>query len=211
VSEVKEKKGGSGEVPGGSTRLYIAIAAILIVIIVVAAVLLITLGLPALRGEREPTAAPVVQATATTVPTFTPGPTKEPTLTPEPTYPPAIEAPVMADIEDPLYVLEGAAARPGVDWTGFFGTVQDAAGNPLADVPLIVWYRDGQPASPVVRTNLDGSYEIRLADAPLSGTWTIQVLDDGGQPASKLLTFQTDENVESGIQQIQVIWKKTDG
>jgi hypothetical protein len=95
--------------------------------------------------------------------------------------------------------------------------VLDAQGKPLAGVPLIVWYPDPQgipaepvdhPGSPVLRTDKDGNYEIRLADAPYAGTWSIQVLTDDGQPASKLFTFQTSDNTKTGLQQIQVIWKK---
>jgi hypothetical protein len=38
--------------------------------------------------------------------------------------------------------------------------------------------------------------------------WTIQLLTEDGYPASKLFTFQTDENTETGIQQIQVMWRE---
>ena len=193
--------------PPSSTRLYIIIAAVLVVVIVVIAILLITVGLPALRKGQEPTPV-AVQPTATPVPTFTPGPTKMPTNTPlpEPTATPS--DPYMSDTDNPIYQFESAGARPGAAWTGFFGQVVDAQGTPLPGVSLIVWYRDGQPASSVVKTDESGYYEIRLADAPLAGTWSIQVLTDDNLPASKLFTFQTDEDTEAGIQQIQVIWKQ---
>jgi len=193
--------------PPSSTRLYIIIAAVLVVVIVVIAILLITVGLPALRKGQEPTPV-AVQPTATPVPTFTPGPTKMPTNTPlpEPTATPS--DPYMSDTDNPIYQFESAGARPGADWTGFFGHVVDAQGTPLPSVPLIVWYRDGQPGSPIVKTDESGYYEIRLAEAPLAGTWSIQVLTDDNLPASKLFTFQTDEDTKAGIQQIQVIWKQ---
>jgi hypothetical protein len=114
----------------------------------------------------------------------------------------------MQDTDTPAFTLESAGARPSVEWSGFFGQVLDGAGNPLAEVSVVVWYRDGQPAVPVVKTDQDGYYEIHLAEAPLAGTWTIQLLTDDNQPASKLFTFQTDDNTETGIQQIQVIWKQ---
>ncbi len=101
-----------------------------------------------------------------------------------------------------------AGARPSAEWTGFFGQVTDAQGNPIPGVPLIVWYADGVAASPVVRTDADGNYEIRLANKPLAGVWSIQVLTDDMQAASKLQTFRTDENTETGIQNIQVLWQK---
>ena len=193
----------------GSTRLYVIIAAALVLVIIVIVVLLVTVGLPALRGDAEPT--PVADApTAAPLPTFTPGPTKSPTDTPPPPPTPTLAAPVMLDTDNPIFAFESAGARPGVDWTGFFGQVLDAQGDPIEGVSVIVWYADekGIPAGPVVKTDAEGRYEIRLADAPFRGKWSIQVLTDDWQPASKLFTFQTDEDTQAGIQQIQVIWKR---
>jgi hypothetical protein len=208
VSEMYEVNADQPEPPKSSTRLYVILAVVLVVIIVVAAVLLITKGLPALRGEEEPTAVTEAEPTATPVPTFTPGPTRAPTDTPLPSPTPTLEAPVMADTDAPAFSFESAGGRPSVEWTGFFGQVLDAAGEPLEGVSVIVWYRDGTPASSVVKTDEAGAYEIRLADAPLAGQWSIQLLTDDYQPASKLFSFDTDENTETGIQQIQVIWKQ---
>lgn len=191
-----------------SMRNYILVAAALVVIIVIAAVLVITVGLPALRGEDQATATAEPPASSTPVPTFTPGPTAEPTNTPLPSPSPTMASLVMSDTEDPTFEFVSAGARPGVGWTGFFGQVQDSSGQPMSGVPVVVWYRDGQPAAPPVQTDGDGNYEIRLADAPLAGTWTIQVLTAEGQPASKLFTFQTDEDTDAGVQQIQVIWQQ---
>lgn len=207
MSQIDEANGEQSGQAQNSNRLYIIIAAILLVVIVVAAVLLITQGVPGLIGKQEPTATMKPEPTATWVPTFTPRPTKEATATPPPVSSTAPEL-SMSDTDAPLFGFESAGARPGSDWTGFFGQVQDTAGNPVEGVPVIIWYRDGQPASPAVPTDKDGSYEIRLAEAPLAGTWTIQLLSSDGAPASKLFTFQTDENIETGIQQIQVIWKQ---
>jgi hypothetical protein len=114
----------------------------------------------------------------------------------------------MQDTDTPAFSLDSAGARPSVEWTGFFGQVLDRAGNPLSGVSVVVWYRDGQPAAPVVKTDQDGHYEIRLADAPLAGTLTIQLLTDDNLPASKLFTFQTNDNTQTGIQQVQAIWKQ---
>jgi hypothetical protein len=207
VSEVIPTENGARGPSRGPVRLYILIAAVLVIIIVAAAILLVTQGLPALRGAREPTASSALQPTATLWATFTPRPTQPATATSEPTPLPTA-APVMAAPQTALYVFQSAGARPGAEWTGFFGTVQDASGAPLAGVPLIVWYPDGQPASPAVETDEDGYYEIHLEDLPLAGTWTLQVLTEDGQPASELVTFQTDENTETGIQQIQVLWQR---
>ena len=190
------------------TRLYILLAVVLVAVIVVAAILLITKGIPALKGKEEPTAVAGGETTVTPVPTFTPGPTKAPTNTPPSAPPSTPSALVMSDTDTPIFNFGSAGGRPAVEWTGFFGQVFDSQGNPMPGVSLVVWYRDGTPASPVVKTDGSGTYEIRLANAPLAGTWSIQVLTDDWQPASKLFTFNTDENTKTGIQQIQVIWKK---
>jgi hypothetical protein len=208
VSEIKEPDNGQQAAAPSPNRTYIIAAAVLLVIIVVAAVLLITQGIPALRGDNEPTSAADVESTATQVATFTPGPTAEPTNTPPPAATSTLPPLVMSDTDTPIYDFESAGARPGVEWTGFFGQVVDTEGNPVEGVPVIVWYRDGQPASSPTPTDQDGNYEIVLADAPLAGTWTIQLLTEDGYPASKLFTFQTDEDTETGIQQIQVLWQQ---
>jgi hypothetical protein len=208
VNETEKTNTGRGGSPSNPTRLYILLAVLFAVVIVVAGILLITKGIPALKSGGEPTAATAGMTTATSVPTFTPGPTKAPTNTPPPALSPTPSALVMSDTDTPLFSFESAGARPGVQWTGFFGQVFDSQGNPMPGASLIVWYRDGTPASRVVKTDDTGTYEIRLADAPLAGTWSIQVLTDDWQPASKLFTFTTDENTETGIQQIQVIWRR---
>lgn len=208
MSEIEELDTGQEEPPRNPNRMYIIAAAVLLVVIVVATVLLITQGIPALMGDKEPTAAAEIEPAATQVATFTPGPTKAPTNTPVPPPSPTPPPLTMSDTDTPIFDFESAGARPGVEWTGFFGNVLDTAGNPVAGVPVIVWYRDGQPASSPIQTDQDGYYEILLADAPLAGMWTIQLLTEDGYPASKLFTFQTDENTETGIQQVQVMWRE---
>lgn len=208
MSEIKELDTEQKDPSRNTNRLYIIAAAVLLVVIVIATVLLITQGIPALKGEKEPTAAPAVEPPPTQVATFTPGPTKEPTHTPIPPPSPTPPPMVMSDTDTPIFDFESAGARPGLEWTGFFGSVLDTADNPVEGVPVIIWYRDGQPASSPTQTDQDGYYEILLADAPLAGVWTIQLLTEDGYPASKLFTFQTDENTETGIQQIQVMWRQ---
>ena len=208
MNEIKELDSAPEKPPRNPNLLYIIVAAVLLLVIVAAAILLITQGIPALMGDKEPTAAAEVEPAATQVATFTPAPTKEATHTPEPSPSPVPAPLVMADTDTPTFGFESAGARPGKEWTGFFGQVLDTSGNPVAGVPVIIWYRDGQPASEPTQTNQDGYYEIVLADAPLAGMWTIQLLTGDGYPASKLFTFQTDEDTEIGIQQIQVMWRE---
>ncbi len=193
------------------TRIYIIAAVLLLVVIVAVAAILITRGIPALRRTPQPTLT--AQAASTTAPTTTAAPTAAPTAqaSVEPTARPAPSAepsPVMSDVDSPGFALQSAGARPSTEWTGFFGQVVDAQGDPLAGVPLVVWYPDGTAASAVVETDAAGGYEVRLADGVLAGLWSIQVLSDDLQPASKLQTFATDENSQTGIQQIQVIWQQ---
>jgi hypothetical protein len=208
VSEIEPINSGQAGPPRNPNRLYIIIAALLLVVIVVAAVLLITQWLPARQGEQEPTVAAQAEPTVTQVPTFTPGAAQAATATPPPAQPGIPSNVVMADTNTPTFDLGSAGARPSQEWTGFFGWVLNRDENPVQGIWIIVWYVDGQPASPPVQTDKDGYYEISLADAPLAGTWTIQVLNSDGSPASKLFTFQTDENTETGIQQVQVDWRQ---
>lgn len=216
MSENRDKPGLAG-LWQGSTRWYVVIAAVLFVVIVVAAVLLLTQGLPALRGEPTAVAQPETESAPTTVPTFTPGPTRPPTDTPPPAATPTMQPPVMIDPAEPLFDLQAAGGRPSTEWTGFFGQVLDASGSPLAGVPLILWNTDaegipvelvGAPDSPVVRTAPDGSYEMRVAQVPYRGIWTIQVLTAEGEGASKLFTFETSNDPDQGFQQIQVNWQQ---
>jgi len=180
----------------GSPWLYMILAVVLIAVIIVVGAILIKTVLPGLKDSQQPTVAPTLALTLT----FTPVSTSAPTSTP-----PAL---AMHDTDTPRFDFESAGARPSEGWTGFFGQVLDAQGEPVAGVGVVVWYRDGTPASEVVHTDESGCYEIRLAEAPLGGSWSIQLLSDDGQPASKLFTFNTDDDVTSGIQQIQVIWKE---
>lgn len=214
MSDNEVTSGGGAAPPRNPTVLYIIVAALLVVIIVIAAYLLITKGLPALRGSEEPTALAVED---TPVATFTPRPTQPPTNTPLPVASPTLELPVMQDTDAPLFDLQSAGGRPSTEWTGFFGQVLDAQGSPLADVPLVIWYAEAEgrvaelvnsPDSPVVRTGSDGSYEMQLADVPFGGTWSIQVLAADYGPASKLFTFETSGDPANGFQQIQVIWQE---
>jgi len=198
MNEVQEPDTGQSGPSRDPNRTYILVAAVLLVVIIVAAVLLIVFGIPALTGTKEPTATTAAEPSITEVPTFTPEPEPEPTLQPG----------VMQYPETPAFIYESAGVRPGVEWTGFFGQVVDAGGNPVPGVTVIVWYGDGKRFYDPTQTDQDGNYQIILADAPLGGTWNIQLLTEDGQPASKPFGIQTDTDTETGIQQIQIIWKQ---
>jgi len=200
------------EGPRNVNRRYILIAALLLVIILVAAILLLVFGLPALRGETDATDVPTIAASPSPVPTFTAPPATATTRAPTPTLVPSPEPTgpelVMRDTDTPIYEFDSAGARPSAEWTGFFGQVLDTAGQPVADVFVVVWYPDGQPAADPVQTGADGSYEIRIAEAPHAGSWSVQVLTADYEPASKLVTFMTDEDTAQGVQQVNVIWRQ---
>jgi len=182
-----------------STRIYILVALALVAVIVLLAAILIAKG----RGKKE-AATPTVAPSAALSATFTPGPAQAP----GDTTLPVTQTLIMTGTDNPVFDFVSAGGRPSAEWTGFFGQVTDAQGNPISDVPLVVWYPDGVAASPVVRTDANGNYEIRLAGGALAGVWSIQVLTDDMQAASRLQTFRTDENAETGIQNIQVLWQK---
>ncbi|MGQ9600571.1 MAG: carboxypeptidase-like regulatory domain-containing protein [Anaerolineae bacterium] len=206
MSEVQELGTGPNKPSGDSIRWYLLLAGVLLVLIVVVGALLISKGIPALREEKEPVVLSPTEPPIALAPTFTSAVSQASPL--PPTEPPStLPAPVMGDPAIPLFDFDSAGARPGVEWTGFFGQVFDAAGKPMPGVSLIVW-QEGRAASPVVQTDDHGYYEIHLADEPLAGSWTIQVLTEDWQPASRLFTFNTDINTQTGIQQIQVLWKQ---
>jgi len=196
MSETVEADSSPSGSSSGSPWLYMILAVVLIAVIIVVGAVLIKTVLPGLKDSQQPTVAP----TPTLALTFTPASTSAPTSTP-----PAL---AMRDTDTPRFDFESAGARPGEEWTGFFGQVLDAQGEPVAGVGVVVWYRNGTLASEVAHTDESGCYEIRLAEAPLEGSWSIQLLTDDRQPASKLFTFNTDDDVTTGIQQIQVIWKE---
>lgn len=208
MDENAEANAGPEGTSADDLRPYLLAAAALVVIIVITTILIVTMGLPALRGEGQETAAAGITASATSLSTSTPRPTAPPAASPSPSPWPTVPALVMSDTDNPLFEFVSAGGRPGIEWTGFFGQVLDADEQPLPGVPVVVWAEDGQPAVPPVRTDGKGDYEIRLAEAPRAGSWTIQVLTPEGQPASTLFTFGTDEDSETGIQQIQVIWQR---
>ena len=211
--------GGPVEPPRSPIRWYMVAAALLVVVIVVALVLLLTNVLSGPGGDVEPTAVTEIEATATSAPTsapaVAPSPSLEPTDTPLPMPTDTPPAFVMTDTYPILFTYESAGARPSTEWTGFFGQVLAANGDPLADVSLIVLYPggvpvelEGVPTSPLVKTGADGSYEIRLAEGALADTWSLAVVTPDGLPASEFLTFRTDTDTEAGVQQIQVIWRE---
>jgi hypothetical protein len=196
-----DTESGQASPKSGSTRIYILVALILIAVIVILAAILI-------KGRgRKVAATSTVAPTATVGATFTSLPTA--TQAPAPVQLPAsTPSPVMADTDTPVFDFVSAGGRPSTEWTGFFGQVTDAEGKAISGVSLIVWYPDGVAASPVVKTGADGTYEIRLAEEPLVGVWSIQVLTDDLRAASKLQTFRTDLDTQTGIQNIQVLWQK---
>ena len=207
--------GGPVEPPKSPIRWYMVAAALLVVVIVVALVLLLTNVLSGPEGDVEPTAVTEIEATATSAPAVAPSPSLEPTDTPLPMPTDTPPAFVMTDTYPILFTYESAGARPSTEWTGFFGQVLAANGDPLADVSLIVLYPggvpvelEGVPTSPLVKTGADGSYEIRLAEGALADTWSLAVVTPDGLPASEFLTFRTDTDTEAGVQQIQVIWRE---
>lgn len=188
-----------------SNRGYVIAAVVLVIVIVVCIILLITEAIPALRGTR--TTKVVAESTATTAPTSTRTPATEQVETPATTdREPA--GPIMQDTDTPLYDFVSAGARPAVDWTGFFGKVEDTAGAPVQGLTVIVWDESGRPTVPPVKTDPAGAYEVRLADGPRAGLWSIQLLTNDNRPASHAFSFRTDTDTQGGIQQIQVLWKE---
>ncbi len=191
MNEVQGLDTGQNEPSRSPNRTYIIVAAVLLVVIIIAAVLLIVFGIPALKGTKEPTATTEAEP--------------EPTHTPPPPTRPPLE---MQYTETPAFEAESAGVRPAIEWTGFFGQVVDADGNPVPGVLVIVWDGEGKPFDDPILTDQDGNYEIVVAYAAEADTWFVQLLTEDGQPASNPFGFDTDTNTETGAQQGQILWKQ---
>jgi hypothetical protein len=180
-------------------RLYLTIVGVLIACIC----LMLAVVLAGPRLGLAPAQSPPAGETLP----VSPQPTTE--RSPVPTYTPTAEtAPPVPGTEPALAYQLGDAPRagPSCDWTGFFGTVRDAAGQPLAGVQVGIWDESNSLVA-ISISGPDGKYERQLSATPLAGIWTLRVLVDG-KPASEPYAFRTDGDCRSGRQRFQIDWKR---
>jgi hypothetical protein len=180
-------------------RLYFTVVGVLIACICLVAAVALTgprLGLVPVQSLPAGEALPA-----------SPEPTVE--KSPVPTYTPTAESapPVPVTEPAPAYQLRDAPlAGPDCDWTGFFGTVWDATGQPQAGVQIGIWDENDNLIA-ISISGPDGKYERQISEKPLAGTWALRVLVDGG-PASDSYAFRSDEDCRSGQQRFQIDWEQ---
>lgn len=138
-----------------------------------------------------PTATPLAEATATSLPTSTPLP---PTATPRPT-----ESPTPAPSATPAQPYRGTLVRwePNCAGTQVKGRVTTATGQPLGGVTVQVLLFNQQFGDPP-RTNGEGRYEFNrfgTADPLAPIQYTVTIIDPAtGAALSNAVTVTTNSN-----------------
>jgi hypothetical protein len=97
-------------------------------------------------------------------------------------------------------------------FTGVYGVVRGSNGQPLKDIQLRVWKREGGQftwSSDVVTTDVDGNYRIGLADSAVAGRWFVQVLQSG-DASWNMRGFDSSEGCQNGLQQFRMNWRRVD-
>jgi hypothetical protein len=140
------------------------------------------------------------QATAV-VPTNTPELPLLPTLTPLPDVWYALQA------GTPLATFNTVHEAAGCSWLGVGGQVFGTDYAPILGVNILAGgtlegYQVGGMGTTGMETNIgEGGYEITLADHPVDSTGTVwvQVVNDGGEPLSEKISFDTMNNCEANF------------
>ena len=175
------------------------------------------LPLPTTAAPPTPTAGAVVIPTIVvpTSPPLTPSPTHTPASAP-PTAPPAAQptvpptaAPPPTPVPVPAYQFRlGGPATADPTYPSccyIFGTVRDAAGNPLEGV-LIQAFNEWNTLPPAASKggNEIGQYNIPIGHDPV--VWYVVVVDANGNHISTQTPVQFDPNVANGY---RVDWQRT--
>jgi hypothetical protein len=161
----------------------------------------ITATLTAVASPEVETAVPQPTEPAQTSPTEPPPPT--PTQTPLPVTQPPTPAPV------PAYAFR-LAAPPSPDpnyslCCYIFGTVRDAAGNPLEGVQVQAFNEwNTLPPAMTKGGGEAGQYNIPIGNEPV--TWYVMVVDASGNQISTQVPIQFSAEVALGY---RVDWQRT--
>lgn len=137
-----------------------------------------------------------------------------PTPTPSSVEPaePVIEASTPTPTVQPTpgwrYNLTFMGGRPNCVHTGVGGVIRDHDGVPVAGVQVRLW---NSAASSWISSasDVDGQYEIIVADEPVADTWTVCVME-GGQPISPFYSFRTSPGCVNGLQEYRVDWQRSE-
>lgn len=131
----------------------------------------------------------------------TPTPTPAPVETPTPT-------PTVQPLPGWPFDLTFMGARPDCAGTGVRGVIRDQNGLPLQGVEVRLWNSAGESwtSSP---SDVDGQYQIVVANEPLEDTWTACVVEEG-QPVSPSYSFLTSSGCVNGLQEYRIDWRRSE-
>jgi tetratricopeptide (TPR) repeat protein len=109
-----------------------------------------------------------------------------------------------------LYALKGMSIRNNCSGFGYIhGVVWTAYNMPLAGVSVQA-FNTTTGTGPLVSnpTNGDGVYQIILNGDQIQGVWTVQVVDENGQPASQAWGQRLGGECLNGAQELKVDWQQ---
>jgi len=134
-------------------------------------------------------------------PTLTFTATASPTATEKPDNPFGIQA------GSPAYVANLAYPELGCSWMGIAGQVYDSTGAPIENLGMkLTGILNDAEIDVLAITGTapqygQGGFEIKLADEPVAstGSLSLQLLSDDGQPLSDEIFFDTSANCEKNL------------
>ena len=161
-----------------------------------------------------PYAVPPATQTPAEVPSPSPQPTESlpPTVTPAEPEPPPVEPTSISPIDavfvfqdgGPFYLPNFTHPDEGCQWMGVAGQVFDAEGMEVLNLIVIAGRDHEEIAGAITGTATAyglGGYEIQLASQPVdsAGVFWVQVQDQGGQPLSEQIFFDTFADCEQNL------------
>jgi hypothetical protein len=171
---------------------------------------------PTLTPTRDSTATIAVRDTQAAI-TKTPEIDREPTLTFTSTATASLTASPTATLKpenpfdlqagSPAYVSNIAYPDLGCNWLGVAGQVYDSAGTPIVNLGVRLTGSLGELSIDELVITGDapqygeGGFEFMLADAPVasSGSLSLQLLSDEGQPLSDEIFFDTSADCQENL------------
>lgn len=146
--------------------------------------------------------SPSPQPTESLPPTVTPAEPEPPPL--EPTPVPTIETVFVLQDGGPFYLPNFTHPDEGCQWMGVAGQVFDANGQEILNLVVTAGSDHQENAESITGEATAyglGGYEIQLASQPVdsAGLFWVQVRDQGGQPLSGQIFFDTFADCEQNL------------
>jgi len=143
----------------------------------------------------------------------TPEVDRDPTITPTPTAMLEPAMPFEVQAGGPAYISNIAHPQYGCNWLGVAGQVFDQKDSPIVNLGVSLTGTLG--GDPVKHLEISGTapqygesgFEFKLADTPIasSGTLSIQLLGDDGQPLTDPIFFDTSDNCDENLVLINLV------